>query len=325
MPDDYVTNFIVGAINVRAYLEAHRFLSDAFEVRYGYRLETFVAVIWALDHVIFFPRPALRSVKKLTMAFRDSLFHVMRRGYEVFDAAPDRIVPELRSRISIGFPDLDATSEEIVKVIERLTLTPAAQTAISLWSGGPRYLIVPAGFHRAIDLQGISILLHTLFVRLAHNQSHRGTLFEEAFRRALKARGYDVRSGELKSIAAGERELDAGVVLGHTLYVFECVSVERPLDYEIGNPQTISWRCDRLDEKVNQVLGLAAFLDNNRRGTNYDFSHVTRVIPLVVSPFEEWIWSRSSQLWLDEATPRILSANEALELLSLNSSSDALA
>jgi hypothetical protein len=315
LADDYVPNFIVGSINLSAYLEAHKFLFDAFEARHGYRLETFVAVLWALEHVVLFPRSSHCSETKLAKSFREGIFHLMRRGYDVINAAQDRLVPQIRDWIKVGFPHLDPSAEELSTVVERLALTPAVQGSISLWSGGPRYLIVPAGFHHAVDFQGLAVLLDTLFVRLSHDQSHRGTIFEEAFRRALQARSYDVRSGKLKA-PAGERELDAGVVLGNTLYVFECVSVERPLDYEIGNPQTIKSRCERLDKKVDQTLSLAEFLSENRKGANYDFSNVTHITPLVVSPFEEWIWDRSSRLWLDEATPRILSANEALELLS---------
>ena len=312
---DYVPNFIVGSINLSAYLKAHSFLFDAFEARHGYRLETFVAVLWALERLVLFPRASHSSETELAKSFREGIFHLMRRGYDAINAALDHLVPEIRDWIKVGFPHLGPSAEEITKVVERLALTPAAQGSISLWSGGPRYLIVPAGFHHAVDFQGLGKLLDTLFVRLSHDQSHRGTVFEEAFRRALQVRGYDVRSGKLKA-AAGERELDAGVVLGSTLYVFECVSVERPLDYEIGNPQTIKSRCERLDKKVDQALSLAEYLSENRKGTNYDFSNATDVKPLVVSPFEEWIWDRSSRLWVDDATPRILSANEALDFLS---------
>jgi hypothetical protein len=65
---------------------------------------------------------------------------------------------------------------------------------------------------------------------------------------------------------------------------------------------------------VTQVLELAEFLEAKPRGTNYDFGGVRRIIPLVVSPFVEWIWDRSARLWLPDGTPRILSADEALAL-----------
>lgn len=154
-----------------------------------------------------------------------------------------------------------------------------------------------------------------MFVRVAHNQSQRGTVFEEAFRRALSKRGFEFRNGALQSFAEGERELDAGVVIGDVLYAFECVSVERPLDYEIGSLATFSRRREQLDEKVTQALTLADFLRAKPRGTNYDFTHVREIVPLVVSPFEEWVWERSERLWLPDGNPRILSAREALDLL----------
>jgi hypothetical protein len=70
-----------------------------------------------------------------------------------------------------------------------------------------------------------------------------------------------------------------------------------------------------LDDKVKQVLELAEFLEANPRGTNYDFGGVRRIVPLVVSPFVEWLWDRSARLWLSDGTPRILSAGEALDLM----------
>jgi hypothetical protein len=124
-----------------------------------------------------------------------------------------------------------------------------------------------------------------------------------------------VLSGPLQSFTGERRELDAGVVIGDVLYVLECVSIERPLDYEIGSLTTFSRRRERLDRKVTQVLTLADFLRAKSRGTNYDFTHVREIVPLVVSPFEEWIWERSERLWLSDGTPRILSAREALDLL----------
>jgi hypothetical protein len=93
-----------------------------------------------------------------------------------------------------------------------------------------------------------------------------------------------------------------------------CVGRE-PLNYEIGRPRTFELRRDRLDDKVEQVLELSEFLQTNPRGTNYDFTDIERIVPLVVSPFVEWLWDRSERLWLSDGTPRILSANEALDLV----------
>ena len=62
------------------------------------------------------------------------------------------------------------------------------------------------------------------------------------------------------------RELDAGVIKGETMYLFECVSIERPMDYEIGNPKLLQYTRERLDKKIDQALSLAEFLcrESNR-------------------------------------------------------------
>ena len=314
---DYVSNFLPGFFDARLYLQAHRFLSDAFRARHGYSLEAFVATLWAIAHVVFFPGTVLltKTEGSRREMFRQNLMNVLQRGYSVFGVDHDKAVPELLQRIDTFLPGVNVTEAEIRAVLDRLTLKPPSQAGIALWSGGPRYLLIPAGSQQAVDLQGVPMMLATLFFGVAHDQGHRGTVFEEAFRRALTDRGFEVQSGRLSSVDGASKELDAGVIVGGDLFAFECVSVQRPLDYEIGRPATFAARRERLDGKVEQVLELVKFLEANPRGTNYDYTRVGRIVPLVVSPFVEWLWDRSARLWLSDGTPRILSSDEALNLM----------
>jgi hypothetical protein len=57
------------------------------------------------------------------------------------------------------------------------------------------------------------------------------------------------------------------------------------------------------------------FIGKNSAGSNFDFQHYSNRIHIVVSPFVEWIWDKTDRLWLDVATPRILSAQEAFDYL----------
>jgi hypothetical protein len=315
---DHVSNFLPAPLDVGGWLKAHGFLADAFREQHGYRLETFVATLWAMANIVLFPRTwfLAKSQSIRDRVFRYTLMNTLQRGYGMFEIGPDRAVPELLRHIESFLPEVNVTEAEVRAVLDRLTFTPAAQAHISLWSGGPRYMVIPVDLQQAmVDLQGVPTMLVTLFVRLAHDQAHRGPVFEEAFRRTLLDRGFQVRRGRLSSVGGASRELDAGVIIGDDLFVFECVSAQRPLDYEIGNPTTLARRRERLDDKVTQVLELAEFLETNPSGTNYDFGGVRRIVPLVVSPFVEWLWDRSVRLWLSDGTPRILSAGEALDLI----------
>jgi len=150
---------------------------------------------------------------------------------------------------------------------------------------------------------------------MSNRLGDRGTIFERTFRDALERRGFDIKAGELTAVDNSKRELDAGVIVDGRMYLFECVSIERPLDYEIGKPRTMAIRQGRLSEKLTQAKSLHEFLSRNPKGRNYDFSEVQEFVWIVVSPFVEWIWDWSSDLWLDSKTPRILAPNEVLSLL----------
>ena len=89
------------------------------------------------------------------------------------------------------------------------------------------------------------------------------------------------------------------------MYLFECVSIERPMDYEIGNPKTFETRKDQLEKKIDQALSLAEFLRQNPSGANYDYSRVRQFEALVVSPFVEWLWDKSERLWVSDSLPRV--------------------
>jgi hypothetical protein len=109
--------------------------------------------------------------------------------------------------------------------------------------------------------------------------------------------------------------MDAGVQIGECLYLFECVSIERPLDLEIGRPKSIRHRIERLEVKLEQAEGLSSFIRQNPVGKNYDYSTVERVEHFVVSPFVEWVWDYSSRLWSDLGFPRFVSPSEAFSIL----------
>jgi hypothetical protein len=321
---DAVTNFLPGLLDLQVYLKAHEFLSAPFKKVHGFTLEGLISTLWATGSMLMLPDELIfdRKLNEEKQCYAANLLNLLQRGYKTLKVPDDATAAEgLVERMKLMKWPLEVPVAEVQAVIRKLTLTPDVQNSIGLWSRGPRFLYIPAAHnHIAVDLQGIPAILATLFFRVAHNQSARGTIFEEEFKSALSARGYKLHSGELYTLNGSSRELDAAVRIGDSLLIFECVSVERPLDYEIGNPSTFSARQDRLDAKVTQALSLAEFLQANPKGKNYDFTGVEKFKPYVVSPFVEWIWNRSERLWLEDGTPRILSAWEAIRLLEKSGS-----
>jgi hypothetical protein len=308
-------NFLPAMLNVKSYLDAHRPFSDALLNTHGFSLTAIIYVAWALSSRVLLPRYTSDAALQHQMQL-ENIFNICQRGYRVLDIGSN-LSAEIRSILSsLGGEPVQISDDELNRAIEFLRLSQQAQRMISLWSGGPRHLVLPFKVgHVVVDLHPIAHILEKLFFKVQHNQSIRGTLFEEEFRKALTDGGHAYTSGDLHSLNGQHRELDAGVTVGKKLIVFECVSVERPLDYEIGNPATIAGRCSRLNTKIDQVLSLVEFVKEFPKGSNYSFEYTTDIQGYVVSPFHEWIWDTGDRLWVNDR-PRILSAGEALELLN---------
>jgi hypothetical protein len=318
MPSEFMTNFVPVLLDIRAYLEAHQAFSDAIMRRHGFHLSTLIHVIWALGTSFLITKQIADESSEAGQRrrFGEHLLNVCQRGYRIMSIGND-IEAEVNSILAgAGEKFSRPPKEELEKTVRFLRLSQDSQGSISLWSGGPRHLLVPMQReHIIVDLHPIVAILRTLFFRAQHDQGARGTLFEEEFKRSIKASGLDYMSGILNPPTGTPRELDAGVELDGQLFVFECVSVELPLDYEIGRPDTFARRRERLEEKIDQVLTLAEFIRSNPVGRNYRFNSFEVLRPFVVSPFCEWIWERSPRLWESDDLPRILSAREAIELL----------
>lgn len=314
-----ILNFQPHVIDIHGYAHAHGFLSKALREKLGFGIEAICAVIWALCSVAMMPNQALftaDTAEKLHLLLLNTL-NILKRGYFLHPATDQRLAEVVAERLQdFKYPD-KIDGDEIKAALRHITLTAENRARISLWSKGPWHLVFPKVDNKMIDTHGIPHLLHGLFAFLSHNASERGLLFEDAFRKALKHRGFDITSGKLKVGGKLKRELDAGVHLGNTLYVCECISIEVPLDYDLGKPSVFDKRRELLQEKLDQAFSLTKFLRETPIGSSYDYGDIEHFVPCVVSPFKEWIWERKSdELWIEEdVVPRILSADEAIDML----------
>lgn len=311
-----IPNFLPAPLNVNEYLNTHRDFSSALRKKHGFSLDAIVHTMWAVNQLVLIPFAALVGADEDTikqLLFQTAI-NLCQRGYRIISVERDTTIVMRVIRTWTEFPST-ITDDELRRAIDFLKLSPNVQNSISLWTGGPRDLLIAFNDeHTLIDQEPVASILQTLFFGVQYNQTSRGTLFEVEFREALERSGFSVKHGVLEPREGNPRELDAAVIVQRKLIIMECVSVERPLDYEIGNPNTFSVRQARLEEKIAQVLSLAEFIRAEPRGRNYAFEDFDEIEAFVVSPFFEWIWERSDRLWVGER-PRVLAAAEALEFL----------
>jgi hypothetical protein len=310
---ELVTNFLLRPISLSSYASAHSFADEAFRRARGFSLASLCGYLSAITYL-----EMAGCIRKSGDARLFALLQLYQRAYVV--RKTEGYADELTgTAIALMDEWLGAGKHQMLadapSVHEFLTLRPEKRKAQGLWSLGPRYTFVQHGPATVVDLQGVSLILRNAFFGVSYDQGAKGPLFEEAFRRYVADAGLELFPERILKNGTAEREADAVVRCGRTVFLCECRAMERPLDFELGRVRTIAARTKVLDEKLDQVLTLAAFVKATPKGLNYDFSWATRVVPLVVSPFIEWIWALDERLWLDEKTPRILSANEAVALM----------
>lgn len=314
--DRSVTNFLPLILRAKTFFAHHAFMREEFLKKRGYDFELLISVLTGLSSFTILPNRALFSdteddKNRIKLA---ALMQTLTRGYHLFNGTEADLLKTLIERMSNIFSK-DFDEGKVRAVLSSISLSEAIQGNISLWSNGPRCVVIPTESFCLIDLVSVPALLTSMFVFMTDRFGESGTAFETLFREALKRRDCEVHSGKLVANDGSERELDAGVLVGDRMYLFECVSIERPLDYEIGRPKTFVTRQARLKTKLEQARSLEIFVANNPSGRNYNFSQANQFVWAVVSPFVEWIWDLQPELWLDKNTPRILSPEEAFSLL----------
>src|SRR5262249_26257924 len=148
----------------------------------------------------------------------------------------------LSNGLGLSNEELAGVEPVVDEVISDLHLdTSEKQARVSLWTRGPRFMLIKAADLAIVDAQGVLQLLHTLFVGLRHSGQRRGGSFEEQLREKLTRRKFELVQ-RIYRFSTGEREVDAAVRIGDTLWLVEAHSMERPLTYEIGRPDVIQQR-----------------------------------------------------------------------------------
>lgn len=301
-----VTNFILGVIDVKAFVDAHAFAADGFRAARGYSIDSVTRVLAALSMMVF--QETIREGAAV-----EHLLRLYQRGYDLF---LDRdLVPILADMAVVAPQYFQVADVERAAILESVTLTKASQARVSLWTRGPRFVLVPVKGGFLIDLTAFGGILLNAFFGMRFTDTEKGFAFEDEFRAFAASRSLDVLDVRKLKVAGEQREGDAFIRRGERLFVCECRTMERPLDVERGKPSVLKKRQEEFESKLAQVDGVVELIKRHPTGDNYDFLWAREVTACVVSPFVEWIWSEDPAMWLDPQTPRILSAREAVTFM----------
>lgn len=314
-PDAHDINYVPHRFDAYKFCERHAYIAERFEARKGFSLKVLPVVFECLsDRLINFSHP-FSKVLTVEESAGLSFFNLCRRAYSLKnDASYDFVERECIKRV---VSRCKLTEEEacaqVAAILASLKLSHVTRSVIGLWSRGPRFPImkVPGGY--LFDFYGIHRYFHNLFVGVREDNTDRGYVFEDAFRTALTNAGIVLEQRDFTFQDGTKAEADAVFYVGDKLVVVDCLSVWRPLDFDIARPATMNKRQAMLDEKITKSLARVAKLRANPVGRNFDFSNAREFVTLVATPFTEWLWDRSDRLWHDASTPRVMRANELID------------
>ena len=189
---------------------------------------------------------------------------------------------------------------------------------MSIWSFGPRPLIIENTFGSLIDVAGFSTILRNLFFGVRENQTERGVELERIARNFVEKNGYTLLKDRiLKNNFQQEREADLVIRVNNSIILCDCRSIESPVDLFLGKPSTQIARNSLIQDKFEQIESLKKFIIEHPIGKNYDYSYADKIFSIAILPDPEWIPSLNKDYWinLDQDLPKIMSIQELFNFL----------
>ena len=316
---DFTPNFLLASIDMEAYYLHHEFLSKAFVEEYGFSFTCFVQCITALFWLVIIASRETGVVSGIEF---------MQRAYKIFTST-EHIVTNINSTIeamvrnNLTIPSIgnyEPDPDEIVRFLRVFTLSDSLRDYIDLAARGPRPLVIETlPDHYILDYSALPNILHTALSLKSANWTEKGTIFENHVIDKLTQKGFKLweRQKVLKANDDTETEIDTSFLLGTALFICECRSVGQSRAYERGERQALDFRREKFNDALETCDRRADWLAKHRRGRNFEIPEgIDIVIPIVVSPFVEYIWSADDMLWLTKQIPRVCTPDELATLTS---------
>lgn len=315
--ENLVTNFLPAVLNIDNFIQSHRIFEQPFRRKWGFGFEEVMLFLQAISYYVFVRLGQIHNDMWFT------LLQVLQRGYTYTNSSEEEIKLDIGDIIAELQKNGAQHGKEIMKelplIMSHFTLTAVKQSTMSLWSFGPRPIIILNEKGAFIDLVGYMIVFRNLFYGVKEDQTLRGTEFEDVLRAEIFRRNYNLLPNRILRLDKFQfRETDLAIKLNDTLVLCDCRSIEKPVDFEIGKIKTIKYRTQMLQEKLVQINSLKEFVTANPKGKNYDFSWAKTIFSVAVSTETEWIWTEAAEAWVNpqKDLPAIMNVEELFEFLN---------
>ena len=311
--EKFTPNFILQPFDFEEYYKKHDFCSAIFKKTFGYSFPCFISTIYLIFHYAFFQ----------LIKFDIMLGHqYIQRAYSYISSIDDLIADLFELSKNYRIPSLQnikLSKQEIASVVRELSFTSEKRKNINLTTRGPRFLTFPGrNRHLVLDYASIFPILLTKLHFLKGNLSEKGPLFEKNIKDKFKNKGYNIWAyrKELKQGDGTKKEIDIAFYIKYVMFIIELKCITRSFDFEEGNIKALEFRREKLGNALHDIDDKADWLKKSKKGLNYKIpSSISVIVPVVISPFVEYIWTTDLNLWLTKDVPRICAYQEILDIL----------
>ena len=314
--EPFKPNFLWFPFDFDNYFISNSFLKDEFFEYFQYSLESFVTTIFLL---------VFRNLH-ISINNKQYAFYLIQKGYTAIISEDELINDLVEYSKVVKLPSLskfELNIDETKKIINDIKLNNENKKKINISTLGPRKIILPSIDNKyIIDLSGILDLIskQTHFLP-ERNIGKKGSIFEDNIIKKIKKENLNIWESKkkLNGFDLTSKEIDVSFYDRNVLFICELKCIKRSLSYITGDFKSLKYRKDKFTEALTEVDNKADWILNHRKGHNFKLPDVVDIIvPIVISPFIEYIWDIDDKYWINSKTPRICVIKELFKFLKDN-------
>ncbi|KQC13900.1 MAG: hypothetical protein APR63_07020 [Desulfuromonas sp. SDB] len=266
-------------------------------------------------------------------------YQIFSYGYSIwndpYELLKHKVLPEYRNlkKISLGKTSSKGDWESLKSVIEDIKWNEIQYKNLNILRYSPINLILP--IDKNIWLIDWSLMLHVILDLTKSYGRIFGTVailkgFElertlsEYFKSNFQTLGISLwwlgqgAKNKIRFHAGGVRDIDIGIIVDDHLLILEVKAYSGRWDLYLNpDPNMLKKRWEKkIKPAINQVDTLSERLSIEIEGKNFKIPCDVRwVVPIVCSPFVEWIPSYNQKWWLYKNIPRVCTPDEIFEII----------
>jgi hypothetical protein len=300
---DYMPNFYWIPYNLNSYYEMNKPYAEKFFEKYSVHFNYVLLIVGAL------------WLRVMDIWFRQRKNFLIRYYYKAYEGPFEKakfikdLQPYFESAVDYYQLDINSLNEEKIDLaIKFWELNEENISDIDIFFQSFHKIFIPYNEKRFfIDYAWIYRRFYDLFIGIGlDDENFKGDKLEDI----VQKEDQPLPKKQCYAYNSSSKQIDASFHIDDLLIIAECKAIGESFGLERGDFAALDFRKQKIDSAIKQVDEKAIWLSENITGRNYDVSQFKRIIPVVITPFTEFIPSREFKYWLTETIPRILTPFE---------------